>query len=261
MRTYARLEIVLMLDGHGRCEGLSKKTRESSATETKWGPYPLSTHVNFSLTFPQVLWISQGKLLAEGVFLFLFQPSDSLCLIFKHPSFFWHPFHGGRPQGRATRFAIVVKCALRNFAISLGLTRSLCSQAMGLFAACFMTTIERKDLSKKDKDRANVPIQNPSVFIKSNDDWMGVRSCRVFQGSPLFHGMKRAVLEHFKNERGALTHCLWQRCFVACDLDHFSFFGLRETQWRPSRHLRLVSKEFRISRLSMSGRRPSRSDA
>ena len=150
-----------------------------------------------TLTFPQVLWISQGKLLAEGVFLFLFQPSDSLCLIFKHPSFFWHPFHGGRPQGRATRFAIVVKCALRNFAISLGLPRSLCSQALGLCAACFMTTIEIKDLSKKDKDRANVPIQNPSGFIKSNDDWMGVRSCRVFQGSPLFHGMKRAVLEHF----------------------------------------------------------------
>jgi len=25
-----------------------------------------------------------------------------------------------------------------------------------------------------------------------------------------FHGMKRAVLEHFKNGRGALTHCPWQ---------------------------------------------------
>jgi hypothetical protein len=44
----------------------------------------------------------------------------------------------------------------------------------------------KNNLSKKDEDRANVPIQNPSVFIKDNDDWMGVRSCRVFQGNPLF---------------------------------------------------------------------------
>ena len=83
-----------VLCGHRRCEGLSKKTRESSATETKWGPYPLSTHVNFSLTFPQVLWISPGKIWAEGVFLFLFQPSNSLCLIFKHPLFFGILFMG-----------------------------------------------------------------------------------------------------------------------------------------------------------------------
>ena len=143
-----------VLCGHRRCDGLSKKSRESSATETKWGPYPLSTHVNFSLTFPQVLWISRGKLWVEGVFLFLFQPSDSLCLIFKHPSFFWHPFHGGRQQGRARWLQITVKCALRNFAISLGLTRSLCSQAMGLFAACFMTTMGRKGFSKRDTDKA-----------------------------------------------------------------------------------------------------------
>ena len=44
----------------------------------------------------------------------------------------------------------------------------------------------KKNLSRKDQDRANVPIQNPSVFIKDNDDWVGVRSCRVFQGNPLF---------------------------------------------------------------------------
>jgi hypothetical protein len=34
----------------------------------------------------------------------------------------------GRPQGRARRLQIVYKCALRNFAISLGLLRSLYSQ-------------------------------------------------------------------------------------------------------------------------------------
>ncbi len=83
-----------VLCGHRRCEGLSKKTRESSVTETKWGSYPLSAPVNFSLTFPQVLWISRGKLWVEGVFLFLFQPSDSLCLIFKHPLFFGILFMG-----------------------------------------------------------------------------------------------------------------------------------------------------------------------
>ncbi|MBY0293299.1 MAG: hypothetical protein K2W92_08450 [Alphaproteobacteria bacterium] len=37
----------------------------------------------------------------------------------------------------------------------------------------------------------------------------------------------------------ALTHCLWQRRFVACDADPFSFFDLRETQGRSSRLLRL----------------------
>ena len=134
--------------------GLSKKTRESSVTETKWGPYPLSNHVNFSLTFPQVLWISQGKLWAEGVFLFLFQPSDSLCLIFKHPSFFLASFSWGPPAGPPKVMQITVKCALRNFAISAGWTRSLCSQAMGLFAACFMTTMGRKGFSKRDTDKA-----------------------------------------------------------------------------------------------------------
>ena len=44
----------------------------------------------------------------------------------------------------------------------------------------------KKNFSRKDEDRANVPIQNPSVFIKDNDDWVGVRSWRVFQGNPLF---------------------------------------------------------------------------
>ena len=44
----------------------------------------------------------------------------------------------------------------------------------------------KKNLSSKDEDRANVLIQNPSVFIKGNDDWVDVRSFRVFQGNPLF---------------------------------------------------------------------------
>jgi hypothetical protein len=34
----------------------------------------------------------------------------------------------GRPQGRARRLQIVVKCALKNFAISLGLILSLYSK-------------------------------------------------------------------------------------------------------------------------------------
>ena len=41
-------------------------------------------------------------------------------------------------------------------------------------------------LSRKDEDRANVPIQNPWVFIKDNDDWVCVRSCRAFLGNPSF---------------------------------------------------------------------------
>ena len=41
-------------------------------------------------------------------------------------------------------------------------------------------------LSRKDEDRGNVPIQNPSVFIKDNDDWVGVRSFSEVQGNPLF---------------------------------------------------------------------------
>ena len=46
--------------------------------------------------------------------------------------------------------------------------------------------IWKKNLSRKGEDRANVPIQNPWVFIKDNDDWVGVISCRVSQGNPLF---------------------------------------------------------------------------
>jgi hypothetical protein len=57
---------------------------------------------------------------------------------------------------------------------------------MDTIAVWFITTMRRKGLSKRDGDRANVPIQNPSVFIKDNDDWVGVRSSRVFQGNPLF---------------------------------------------------------------------------
>ena len=119
-----------VLCGHRRCEGLSKKTRESSATETKWGPYPLSTHVNFSLTFPQVLWISQGKLWVECVFLFLFQPSDSFCQIFKHPLFFGILFMGAARRAAQGDCKSPLSAPLANLAISTGLMRSLCSQAM-----------------------------------------------------------------------------------------------------------------------------------
>ena len=44
----------------------------------------------------------------------------------------------------------------------------------------------KKNLSRKDTDAANVPIQNPSVFIKDNDDWVGVISFRVSQRNPSF---------------------------------------------------------------------------
>ena len=131
-----------VLCGHRRCEGLSKKTRESSATETKWGPYPLSTHVNFSLTFPQVLWISPGKLWAEGVFLFLFQPSDSLCLIFKQPLFFLHPFHGGR----ARWLQITVKCALRKFGNFHGTDAFALLTSYVTIAARFRPSVKRSTI-------------------------------------------------------------------------------------------------------------------
>ncbi len=118
-----------VLCGHRRCEGLSKKTRESSATETKWAPYPLSTHVNFALTFPQVLWISPGKIWAEGVFLFLFQPSNSLCLIFKHTLFFGILFMCAACRAEQDDCKSPLSAPLANLAISTGLMRSLCSQA------------------------------------------------------------------------------------------------------------------------------------
>lgn len=241
-----------VLCGHRRCEGLSKKTRESSATETKWGPYPLSTHVNFSLTFPQVLWISPGKLWAEGIFLFLFQPSDSFCLIFKHPLFFGILFMGAARRAAQGDCKSPLSAPLENLAISTGLMRSLCSQAMYDCRAVYKQRWEEKDFQKetqtgltflfkairslpkinddwnvvcvacdkallpeathkrawwafwksppwpsfipdenkrsfkRDVDRGNVPIQNLSVFIKDNDDWVGVISCRVSQGNSLF---------------------------------------------------------------------------
>jgi len=267
-------------------EGLSKKTTESSATKTKWGPYPLSTHVNFSLTFPQVLWISPGKLWAEGVFLFLFQPSDSLCLIFKQPLFFLHPFHGGRPQGRARWLQITVKCALRKFGNFLRTDSLTLFASYGYDCRVVHNNDEKKRPFKKRRGQRNAPIPGPTVFATSNDDWNVVwvacdkvlllkatrkRAWWAFQKAPhdrplwpdvkkeffkerrrqsqrsyskpiglyqgqwrlggckkltgvsrqsSFHGMKRAVLEHFKNGRGALTHCLRQRLYVASNLDH-----------------------------------------
>ena len=84
----------------------------------------------------------------------------------------------------------------------------------------------KKNLSRKDTDRANVPIQNPWVFAKGNDDWVCVKKLSGVSRQSSFHGMKRAVLEHFKNGRGALTHCLWQQRFVASDVDRFFFFCL-----------------------------------
>jgi hypothetical protein len=42
---------------------------------------------------------------------------------------------------------------------------------MGMMAAWFMTTMGRKDFSKRDTNRANVPIQGHTVFAKSNGDW------------------------------------------------------------------------------------------
>lgn len=140
-----------VLCGHRRCERVLKKSRESSATETKWGPYPLSTHVNFSLTFPQVLWISQGKLWAEEVFLFLFQPSDSLCLIFKHPLFFGILFMGAARRAAQGDCKSPLSAPLENLAISTGLMRSLCSQATYDCRAVYKQRWEEKAFQKETR--------------------------------------------------------------------------------------------------------------
>ena len=140
-----------VLCGHRRCERVLKKSRESSATETKWGPYPLSTHVNFSLTFPQVLWISPGKLWAEGIFLFLFQPLDSFCLIFKHPLFFGILFMGAARRAAQGDCKSPLSAPLENLAISTGLMRSLCSQATYDCRAVYKQRWEEKAFQKETR--------------------------------------------------------------------------------------------------------------
>ena len=69
----------------------------------------------------------------------------------------------------------------------------------------------KKNFSRKDEDRTNVPIQNPSVFIKDNDDWVGVRSWRVFQGNPLFMEWRELSSNILKMGEARLTLGLIER--------------------------------------------------
>jgi hypothetical protein len=55
---------------------------------------------------------------------------------------------------------------LANLAISKGLMRSLCSQAMYDCRAVYKQRWEEKDFQKETRTRANVPIQGPTVFAK-----------------------------------------------------------------------------------------------